>query len=203
MAINDANQQDFLGEGTAPTPQAPPLDPAELERRRLAAERARLQAQATNTANININSDRTKGYGAPLGGNTQGGATGAYLAGNDSGRAQFDYMHELGSTGFLQTPRTLLNNLGERVGVSHVGDVANPAALNIDFGRTPIDAGKGLVNGAVDPNTGLGTTVGGTGGATGGKPVTNLSPGTRNAAGFLQGFNPSISDAAAGPTACR
>lgn len=121
-----------------------------------------------------------------------GGASGAYNAVNDSGRAQFDYMHELGSPGTFGTPRTVLNTMGEGVGISHAGDAANPNPFAggitnpLDMLKNPAGAGGALLDNVIDPNTGLGTTVGGAGGATAGKPVTNLSTGTRNLATDMQ-----------------
>lgn len=179
MAVRDpyaANQADLLGEGTADpaaAPAAPPAAPVDP----YAAARAKLSSSATTTANINANQDRTSGTGAPLA--AGGGATGAYDAANDSGKAQFDYMHQLGSPGGISSVKDLFNREGEGVGVSHAGDAVNAGGFSI---QNPLDFNP--IKGITDPNTGLGTTVGGVGGAVGGKPVTNLSPGTRDAAGL-------------------
>ncbi len=163
-----ANQADFTGEGLAASgnsaaPDAPAADPDAAA----AAARARLTAGATATANINALSDRTSGTGAPLA--AGGGASGAYDAGSDAGRANFDYMHQLG-----HAPASVggfFNQMGESVGISHAGDAAGlnsgPSIQN------PFDFNP--VSGILDPNTGLGTTLD-DGSGRAGKPISNIAP---------------------------
>lgn len=170
-----AANADFFGEGldtsqNAKAPEHAPLDPA--------ASTAAINARnATQTANINAVQDRTSGTGAPLA--SGGGATGAYDAGNDTGRANYNYMHDLGSAGAFGSVRDAFNQLGESVGVSHAGDVSNPAN-NLNF-AAPWDVDP--TGGTLDANHGLGFTgVDLPGGASGGRPIANMTPGTRAAA---------------------
>jgi hypothetical protein len=158
-----ANQADFFGEGLAgTTAAAPDAGPQQLGD---AAARNKLTTDATSTANINALSDRTSGTGAPLA--AGGGATGAYEAGNDSGRAQYDYMHSLNSPSSVGD---FFNSMGESVGISHAGDAAGlTGGLHI---QNPLDFNP--VSQILDPNKGLGTTVGNDGSA--GKPISNIAP---------------------------
>jgi hypothetical protein len=123
-----AANADFLGEGgvadAAKAPDRTAQDDAVLSR-------LRLRNSATNTANINAKQDRTSGTGAPLQNDVMGGATGAYNAGSDASRANFDYMHDLGKDNTLIGASTLLNRMGEDAGVSHVGDATNPADFSL------------------------------------------------------------------------
>lgn len=185
-----AANADFLGEGgvadAAKAPDKTAADNAVLAR-------LKLRNDATATANANAGYDRTASQGstpaqmaaANAAGNI-GGAAGAYNAANDSGKAQYDYMHDLGKNDSFISGRTLLNRMGEDVGVSHVGDVSNPADFSI---QNPLDFNPTAA--AMNPDKGLGTTVGSVGGATAGKPVTNLSTDTRAAANIgSQGILP-------------
>lgn len=159
-----ATSADFFGEGLEGpgiTGEAAPMSQEQID------ARAKLLAQnaATTTANINAASDRTKGTGAVEG--AGGGATGAYDAGSDASRDNYDYMHDLGDNDFFSTPREAMNSLGERVGVSHAGDASGLGdMLSI---QNPLDYNP--ISNAIDPNTGLGTNVGNNG-----KPATSIAP---------------------------
>jgi hypothetical protein len=160
---NDPRNFDLLGEGgvadAAKAPDAAVADPA-------AANLIANRNAATRTANINMNSDRTSGTGAPLA--AGGGATGAYDQASDSGKAQYDYMHQLGHA--PSSVGGFFNQMGEQVGVSHAGDAAG---LNDGFHiQNPLDFNP--LSQATDPNTGLGTTVGDDG--RGGKPLAADNP---------------------------
>jgi hypothetical protein len=191
------NQADLLGEGVidpnAVKAAAPGVTP-EQQRADAGApiyEQLAAQAAQTGTGNV-LNYDRSKGTGAPLGGQ-QPGATGAYEAASPSGKATYDYMHSLGSgTGVGD----VLNQLGEGAGVSHAGDVLSPlkqfqVANPVDWNPTAR---------AMDPNTGLGTTsVAAPGGASAGRPLTNMTPGTAAAARVgQQGVLPTAGGAVGG-----
>jgi hypothetical protein len=159
----DAAPRDTSGD--QPNPNNPGgISDNELRRRRLA-----LDDSATRTANINRVSDRSKGYSAPLGGNTMGGASGAYNAGSDASRANYDYMHELGTPQPVLSGRQLVNRLGEQAGISHAGDVANPWN-SFDVSWTPEDLMMKDFQRATDPKTGLGQTLAGSDGNAG-RPV--------------------------------
>jgi hypothetical protein len=117
-----------------------------------------------------------------------GGASGAYNMANDSGKAQYDYMHELGTPSFIQSPREALNAMGEKVGVSHAGDatMSDPFKITnpLDMLRNP---GGTLLGDVMDPDKGLGFTgMEMPGGAAGGKPITNMNPTTRAIAKGMQ-----------------
>jgi hypothetical protein len=90
-----------------------------------------------------------------------GGATGAYNAVSDRGRAAFDYHRDLTRSGVV-SPGTFLNQLGEDAGASHVGDVLNPARVEVY--SSPEDMLGTWHRRINDPERGLGATVGGTGG---------------------------------------
>src|SRR6187549_2819553 len=179
---NYIDDSEFMGtsgiEARAPDAVAPPPDPRdapnpanpggisdnELQRRTTA-----LQTGATRTANINYQSDRNAGFSAPQTG-VAGGATGAYNAGSAAGRAAFDYMHELGSPGYLPSGRQVVNRLGERAGISHAGDVADPGlASYLDVAWTPEQLVGSAYQHSSDPSRGLGTTMTG---SSGGAPLT-------------------------------
>ena len=165
-----AANADLLGEGgvadAAKAPDAAVADP-------YAANLITNRNAATNTANINANQDRTSGTGAPLA--AGGGATGAYDQASESGKAQYDYMHDLGSNDFFTSGSGALNSLGEHVGVSHAGDAANPNPFAGGIAN-PLDYNP--VASVVDPNTGLGTNAGNAG-----KPATSIAPDAAAAAG--------------------
>ncbi len=187
---------DFLGGGgaplSAPAVSAPidartlpnPNNPGGISDMELASRVRNLQTTATTTANNNINrnlapatpvmtqelSDQLTAMGS--------GATGAYNAVSDSGRAQYDYMHDLGSPDFLQTPAQVLNRMGEGVGVSHAGDAMNPnpfaGGISNPFTTNPL-------SNVLDVNHGLGTTVADDG--RGGKPIAAIAPDAAKLAG--------------------
>lgn len=145
--------------GAPAAPDAPAVDPA-------TSNLIRNRDSATRTANINANQDRTSGTGSPLA--AGGGATGAYEAGSDAGRANFDYMHDLGSNDFFTTGAGALNSLGEHVGVSHAGDAANPNPFAGGIAN-PLDYNP--LSAPLDPNTGLGSNAGNAG-----RPAASLAP---------------------------
>lgn len=163
VAAPDAIQRDDPGD--APNPNNPGgLSDNEIRRRRNT-----LSGDATRTANINAVSDRTSGtFRAPIAGSAldrfhsgawaQGGATGAYEAGSDTGRDQFDYMHELGSPGAFSSPRQLFNSMGERAGVSRAG---SSIAFTPGVSFTPAGLARSTVQ---RPARTLGTTADGLGG---------------------------------------
>lgn len=172
--MSQANQADFFGEGTlAPVGQgvkSPEQIAYEEEMRKRATELASapgvvagINARRTPTSGSGYNPDAAS---AAFAGGNIGGAGGAYNTASDSGKAQYDYMHELGSPDVFQSASQVLNRMGEKVGVSHAGDTANPLASFQVIG-SPTD----LTRNASNPNTGLGTTA-----ANAGKPVTNLAP---------------------------
>ncbi len=160
------NQADLLGEGTAAAPAAPAAPPPD-----------QLGADAFAHANNRLVSDRlanTNLAGQP--GQTL--PDGAH-ASSSNWDATFDRFAKPDPS-TVGSMKDLFNNEGNNVGVSHVGDVIDPGGFNVQnpFTWNP-------VAGAMNPDTGLGTT------ATGGDPVTNLSPGTREAAGVgSQGILP-------------
>jgi hypothetical protein len=90
-------------------------------------------------------------------------------------------MHSLGSAGAFDSIAGGLNQIGESVGVSHAGDVTDPAN-NLNF-AAPWNVN--LTGSTADPNSGLGTTAG-----NGGKPVTSLTPATAAAATEMGSVTP-------------
>ena len=152
---NYIDDDEFVGPGgvEAQAPDAPARTPLPVDQQALD------RAAAARTANININQDRTSGTGAPLA--AGGGATGAYNAGSAGGRAAFDYMHELGDDSPIVSPRSTLNRMGERVGVSHAGDVADPNPFTGKVSWSPEALFLQQYQSITDPNRGLGTTAGG------------------------------------------
>ncbi len=193
FGVNQGPQEDFLGEGTNAMPAAPDAPAAADPGAANHAYNARL---ATKTANINAQQDRTSGSNFATGAGSASIDPLSYMT--DSGKAQMNYMHSLGSPGTVLSGSDLMNQLGEKVGISHAGDAANPNPFAggitnpFDFASNP---GGAMLGGMMDPNKGLGTTVGGVGGAVGGKPITNLSPGTRALAQSMQQSGPGIDDA--------
>lgn len=153
----DAAPQDRSAE--APNPNNPGgISDAELRRRQL-----ELDKTATRTANINRVSDRTSGYGAPL-------AQNRVWQDMDAGtRAGFEYMHELGSNDTVISPGAFVNRVGEKVGVSHAGDVLDPARVSV-FG-SPEGMMRNIYGRITSPTSGLGTTADAGMGA-GGRPIT-------------------------------
>jgi len=204
-----ANELDFFGGGSADGSLDPfgagmaGMAPADWDPNE-AANRASLRDSATRNANTNrlVDPNASQASGATQPGNI-GGASGAYNMVSDSGRAQYDYMHDLGDDDFVMGPGQLLNRMGEQAGISHVGDVANP--LNSFDIKNPLDPAsvvKSVGNRVIDPDTGMGQTiVPGAGGAQGGKPISNLSDGTRAAADAYQGMDTSLGAIARGDTA--
>lgn len=164
-AAGGAGNVDWLGTGldaSAGGPAAPDaqaVDPA-------TSGLIRNRDSAATTANINLADDRTSGTGAPLA--AGGGATGAYDAGNDAGRAQYDYMHQLGSGDFFTSGSGALNALGEKVGISHAGDAANPNPFAGGIAN-PLDYNP--LSAPLDPNTGLGSNAGNSG-----LPAASIAP---------------------------
>lgn len=112
-----------------------------------------------------------------------GGATGEYNAVSPSGKAALDYYHDLNSGSGIGSA---INRIGEGVGISHAGDVAGNPLTTLGNFAAPWQAPAAALAPVVDPNKGLGTTVGNAGGAVGGKPVSMVSPGTQAAAGAIQ-----------------
>lgn len=159
-AAGGAGNVDWLGTGLDASaggpaaPDAPVVDPA-------TSGLIRNRNTAATTANINLADDRTSGTGAPLG--AGGGATGAYDAGSDAGRANYDYMHSLNSPDSI---KDVFNSMGERVGVSHAGDATGLGDFSI---QNPLDFNP--IAGVMDPNTGLGTNAGNSG-----KPLLSDNP---------------------------
>lgn len=167
---NTIDDSEFMGTSgiEARAPDAPqraadprdapnPYNPGGISDNEMARRKATLQRSATSTANINANQDRSSGTGADLGPGVFAPG-GAYSNLPASSRANYDYMHELGSGNPFLSARQALNQMGERVGISHAGDVANPAGGYFTF-STPWDAlGKSLQQ-TTDPNRGLGTTA--------------------------------------------
>jgi hypothetical protein len=205
----NANELDFFGGGSADGSLDPwgggmvaPDAPAGFVPGQ-AANRAALDANSTRTANTNrlVDPNASQASGATQAGNI-GGASGAYNTTSDSGRAQYDYMHDLGDSDILQSPGSFLNRIGEQAGISHVGDVANPLnSFDLINPTDPLGVVKNIGDRAIDPDMGMGQTiVPGAGGAMGGKPISNLSPGTRAAADAYQGMDTSIGAIARGDT---
>lgn len=167
---------DFFGEGLADQGMAAPVvrDPDAASRRQLDAD-SRKPRDLIKTRN-------------PAGelGASFFAAGGAYDRLPSRSRAQYEYMHELGSDDLISSPRRFLNELGEEAGVSHVGDVAAPRAAV--FG-SPEGMMLNQFQRTASPTRGLGVTAGGTGGL----PVSSLpamgpgAPGGSNAAEFGAG----------------
>jgi len=172
-----ANQADFFGEGgVADASAAPDKTAAQGD----ALARLKLRADSNATAAANAGYDRTASQGSTPGqqqaafdrGNI-GGASGAYNLVSDASKANYDYLHDLGSTGAFGSVRDAFNSMGEQVGVSHAGDITDPGnTLNVTM---PWDLNP--LASTMDPDKGLGTNAGNNG-----KPVTGMSPETRAAA---------------------
>lgn len=169
----DARTADFMGEGLegpaiTGTATASPEETATIQRlkdRDAATATANINSQVDpNASQASTTAQQTAAYQS---GNT-GGAAGAYNATTDAGRAQYDYMHDLGKNDLISNPREFINSMGEEAGVSHAGDAATRDAFTV---QNPLDFNP--VSQVVDPNTGLGTTAGG---GLGGKPVGSLAP---------------------------
>lgn len=165
----DARHADFFGDGLegpaiTGTANASPEEAATIQR-------LKDSSQATDTANINAQVDPNAGQASSTAdaqkafdaGNT-GGAAGAYNATDDAGRAQYDYMHDLGKNDIISNPREFINAQGEQAGVSHAGDVMT--AMDV---HSPLDANP--LGAVLDPNTGLGTNAGNAG-----RPVASVAP---------------------------
>jgi hypothetical protein len=148
---------DFFDEGLADQGAAAPVvrDPDAAARRQLDADsrKPRDLIRTTNPAG-----DLGPSFFA---------AGGAYSNLPSRSRAQYDYMHELGSDDVVLSPRTFMNRMGEKAGVSHVGDVGAPRAA---VHWSPEAMFMDTYQRTTDPERGLGTTIGGTGGL----PVTSL-----------------------------
>lgn len=197
VAAGGATGADFFGDGlegnaaTNTTGAAP--DAIAGYTPGAAAAARKLVDDATNTANINVNSDRDKGTGAiedTAGGG--GGATGAYDATSDAGRAGFDYMHDLGNDDTFISGSTLLNRMGERAGVTHAGDAANPNPFAGGVSN-PLDYNP--LSSVLDPETGLGVS-----GDPSGRPVAAHAPDAAAAAsgGLLSTAGAAVGDALSG-----
>lgn len=204
-----ANELDFFGGGSASGSLDPfdagmaPLAPKDYVPGQTTSLRDR-DANAIRTANTNrlVDPNASQASGATQAGNI-GGASGAYNTTSDSGRGQYDYMHDLGDNDLIQSPTSFLNRIGEQAGISHVGDVANPLdSFDIKNPFDPASVVKSVGDRMIDPDTGMGQTiVPGAGGAMGGKPISNLSDGTRAAADAYQGMDTSLGAIARGDTA--
>ena len=176
-----ANELDFFGEGTAAkpavaAPAAAPTDPTA----KAAWERAN---KATQPRNITTTSQASQAIGydpgaaakAFTGGNI-GGASGAYNTVSDAGRSAYDYYRDIRDPSSV---KDYMNAMGERTGVSRAGDAAIGTLGNTFQIGTPFNA----LDRVVDPDKGLGIS---------GQPttITGMTPGTRAAAGVLQGATP-------------
>ncbi len=177
----NANELDFFGEGTAAkpavaAPTAAPTDPTA----KAAWERAN---RATQPRDITTTSQASQAVGydpgaattAFTGGNI-GGASGAYNTVSDAGRDAFDYYRDIRDPSSV---KDYVNAMGERTGVSRAGDAAIGTLGDTFQIGTPFNA----LDRTVDPDKGLGIS---------GQPtaVTGMTPGTRAAAGVLQGATP-------------
>jgi hypothetical protein len=208
-----------MGGIQAPAPDAPgtsPTDPGNLPNpsnpggisdNELQRRTAALSRSGTRNANINRQVDPNA---SQAGGTTQpgniGGATGAYNSTSDAGRATYDYMHELGSPSAIRSPRGLVNDIGERAGVSHAGDVANPLQSFQPF-VSPESMFQSQYDRTVDPNTGLGQTIAGNDGNAG-RPVARqaVQAGANHATALTGGTEsaaPGPSGNREGPAAAR
>ncbi|HEU4582492.1 MAG TPA: hypothetical protein VFS67_29745 [Polyangiaceae bacterium] len=183
-ALNaDSNTLDdgdfFLGSGgidaAAPEARAPAADPRDapnpnnpggISDNELARRQTAIQSSGRATANTNAAYyDRTASQAsspeqqaAAAGSGNLGGAAGAYNAGNANSRAAYDYMHELGSSDPFLSARQTLNRIGERAGISHAGDVANPLDT-FSVVSTPQQLIERQVARGTNPVSGLGTTL--------------------------------------------
>ncbi len=172
-----ANQADFFGEGTADSATAPDA-PAPVTRDPFAARNAQLHSQADTTANQNATVDYSGAndsgsYGtadsaAAYNAGNIGGASGAYNATSAAGRSGYDYSHDLNNPNTFISGRTLLNRTGERAGVSHFGDSANPNPLAGGF-RNPLTDNP--LADIADPNHGLGLSN-----VNSGRSITAIAP---------------------------
>lgn len=181
---NFINDGDFtMGSGGIDTaaPDAPvrapqagdqpnPSNPGGISDNELNRRTTKLSTDATRTANVNILSDRDKGTGAALG-RSAFAPGGWYDNLNDSSRSNYDYMHQLGDNSVFRSPTAFLNQFGESMGASHVGDVANPIDFTPHVSWSPEGAWNNYAKTVFDPNKGLGQTItGDTGNA--GRPLT-------------------------------
>lgn len=102
-----------------------------------------------------------------------GGASGAYNQASAQGKAEYDYMHDLGSPGTFGSATDLLNAGGEAVGVSRAGD-----ATGAGWGGTELTSPLGFnpLAGVVDTQSGLGVSGQGA-------PVAATAPGAAQVVG--------------------
>jgi hypothetical protein len=179
----DNRAPDMPQRAASPGDQPNPNNPGGISDNELRRRQLKLQSGGTQTANINAAQDRSSGTGAPLGPGyfAAGGAYGNLSA---QSRAGYDYTHELGDAGPFRSVRSGLNSLGERVGVSHVGDVANPNPFAGGI-KSPLallnDPGGTLLAQNSDTSRGLGTTAD-DGRGLGGVPVSRRMELTSRAA---------------------
>lgn len=125
------------------------------------ADRAAFRNANRPAPTRNLIRRRNTGF-MPLG--RGGGATGAYDAVSDRGRAQFDYYRD------IRDPKTVgdfISAKGEEVGISHVGDSIDPMN-SFDVYGSPEAMFMAQYQRQLDPETGLGVV----GGGTGGLPIT-------------------------------
>lgn len=169
----------------APAPAADPNDlpnpnnPGGISNNELRSRTQELQRSATNTANINVRSDRTSGQGGATPGSVYGAGMG-YSQLPAASQAAYSYMHELGDNPVLTSGRQVVNQLGERAGVSHAGDVTDPAGAKIV--TSPEQMFLDNYQRQTDVRRGLGTTLGGGNGLPVTRQVANSGPGAGGAA---------------------
>lgn len=184
-----ANQADLLGEGlydpNAVKPANDGTGAAPGADRAAALDKLTADAAKVGTGNARVNaaqgpSTTPQQMQQAFASGNVGGAAGANNAVSPTSQANYAYMHQLN-----QNPASVqgfLNQAGEKVGVSHAGSAALPnggVGVQNPLTWNPLSA-------VGDPNKGLGTTAPGTpGGASGGRPLMNMTPETRQAAGAM------------------
>ena len=178
-----ATSYDFFGEGLAETGVAPgqAADPNDAnkwkrENREDPRDYEATPEQIRANRQISLNAPRTPG--------NIGGVSGAYNTVSDAGRSAFDYYRDIRDPSSV---KNYMNAMGEAVGVSRAGDAAIGKVGDTFQIGTPFNA----LDRVVDPDKGLGIA---------GQPtsVTGMTPGTRAAAGVLQGATPGSPGALAG-----
>lgn len=184
-----ANQADLLGEGlydpNAVKPANDGTGAAPGADRAAALDKLTADAAKVGTGNARVNaaqgpSTTPQQMQQAFASGNVGGAAGANNAVSPTSQANYAYMHQLN-----QNPASVqgfLNQAGEKVGVSHAGSAALP---NGGVGvQNPLTFNP--LSGVGNPDTGLGTTAPGTpGGASAGRPLMNMTPGTRLAAAAM------------------
>ena len=168
---------DFFGEETDPfanpATAGAVTKPAGAKASTASDQAAYAAKQGPGPGYVGAPSERYAGSGIATGGT--GGATAGYSAGSDASRAEYDYMHDLGSADPFKAPGQVLNSIGEQVGVSHAGDAAGGDWLGMDQWSANSITNLNPTAGILDTQTGLGVA--------GKPPVAAMAPGAAALAG--------------------